>query len=33
METLNPKGPRELKEEQEEREFLNGGQLHEHTHH
>lgn len=25
MEALNPKGPDELKEEQEEREFLNGG--------
>jgi hypothetical protein len=26
MEALNPKSPEELKEEQEEREFLNGGQ-------
>lgn len=26
MEGLNPKTPDELKEEQEEREFLNGGQ-------
>lgn len=36
METLNPKSPDELKEEQEEREFLNGGQPHEkerHEHH
>ena len=35
MEGLNPKTPDELKEEQEEREFLNGGQPHEqqHAHH
>ncbi len=36
MEKLNPKSPDELKEEQEEREFLNGGQAHEsspHHHH
>jgi mono/diheme cytochrome c family protein len=36
MENLNPKTPDELKEEQEEREFLNGGQPHEqnqHEHH
>jgi len=33
METLNPKGPQELKEEQEEREFLTGGQSHEHKLH
>jgi mono/diheme cytochrome c family protein len=33
METLNPKGPQELKEEREERDFLNGGQSHEHTPH
>jgi mono/diheme cytochrome c family protein len=33
METLNPKSPQELKEEQEEREFLNGGQSHDHTQH
>ncbi|HYL38520.1 MAG TPA: c-type cytochrome [Bryobacteraceae bacterium] len=29
METLNPKSPDELKEEQEEKEFLNGGEPHE----
>jgi hypothetical protein len=29
MEMLNPKSPDELKEEQEEKEFLNGGQSHE----
>jgi mono/diheme cytochrome c family protein len=33
MQTLNPKSPDELKEEQEEREFLNGEQSHEHTEH
>jgi mono/diheme cytochrome c family protein len=36
MEELNPKSPEELKEEQSEREFLNGGELHEtapHKHH
>jgi hypothetical protein len=34
MESLKPKTPDELKEEQEERDFLNGGQPHEqHTHH
>jgi mono/diheme cytochrome c family protein len=33
METLNPKSPDELKEEQEEREFLNGDQSHVQTHH
>jgi Cytochrome C oxidase, cbb3-type, subunit III len=33
METLNPKGPDELKEEQEERDFLNGDQSHEQTQH
>jgi mono/diheme cytochrome c family protein len=33
MEALNPKSPDELKEEQEEKEFLNGGQSHEHTEH
>ena len=33
METLNPKSPEELKEEQEERKFLNGDQSHEHTQH
>src|ERR1700691_532146 len=32
MRELNPKSPDELKEEQEEKEFLNGGQSHEHTH-
>lgn len=37
MQTLNPKSPDELKEEEEEREFLNGGQSdghkqHEHHH-
>jgi mono/diheme cytochrome c family protein len=31
IETLNPKSPEELKEEQEEREFLNGDQSDEHT--
>jgi cytochrome c553 len=33
MEALNPKSPDELKEEQEEKEFLNGDQPHEHTEH
>jgi mono/diheme cytochrome c family protein len=33
MQGLNPKSPDELKEEQEEKEFLNGGQSHEHTEH
>lgn len=33
MQALNPKSPDELKEEQEEREFLNGGPSHEHTEH
>ncbi len=33
MKELNPKSPEELKEEQEEREFLNGGQSHEHKQH
>ena len=35
MQTLNPKSPDELKEEQEENEFLNGGTPHEpaHQHH
>ena len=33
MKKLNPKTPDELKEEQEEEEFLNGGTPHEHTHH
>lgn len=35
MQGMNPKSPEELKEEQEEREFLNGGQSHEpiHEHH
>jgi mono/diheme cytochrome c family protein len=33
MEALNPKSPDELKEEQEERNFLNGDQLHEQTQH
>jgi hypothetical protein len=31
MEGMNPKSPEELKEEQEEREFLNGRQSHERT--
>jgi mono/diheme cytochrome c family protein len=31
MEALNPKSPEELKEEQEEREFLNGSQSDDHT--
>ena len=33
MQKLNPKSPDELKEEQEEQEFLNGEQSHEHTQH
>jgi mono/diheme cytochrome c family protein len=33
MEALNPKSPDELKEELEEKEFLNGGQLHEQSEH
>ena len=33
MQSLNPKSPDELKEEQEERDFLNGDQSHEHTQH
>ena len=33
MQALNPKSPDELKEEQEERDFLNGDQSHEHTQH
>ncbi len=33
MQALNPKSPDELKEEQEEEEFLNGEQLHEHAEH
>jgi mono/diheme cytochrome c family protein len=33
MQSLNPKSPDELKEEQEEKEFLNGEQPHEHTEH
>jgi mono/diheme cytochrome c family protein len=33
MEALNPKSPDELKEEREERDFLNGGQSHEQTPH
>jgi mono/diheme cytochrome c family protein len=33
MQALNPKSPDELKEEQEERDFLNGDQSHEHTEH
>jgi mono/diheme cytochrome c family protein len=32
MQELNPKSPDELKEEQEENEFLNGGTPHEHAH-
>ena len=31
MKEMNPKSPDELKEEQEEREFLNGDQAHEHA--
>ena len=33
MREMNPKSPDELKEEREEREFLNGGQSHEHPRH
>jgi|SRR5271165_372316 len=33
MEKMNPKSPDELKEAQEEQEFLNGGQIHEPTSH
>jgi mono/diheme cytochrome c family protein len=33
MQGLNPKSPDELKEEQEEREFLNGEEPHEHAEH
>lgn len=33
MEALNPKSPDELKEEQEEKEFLNGDQSYEHIEH
>jgi hypothetical protein len=33
MQQMNPKTPDELKEEQEERDFLNGGQSHEHAQH
>ena len=33
MQALNPKSPDELKEEQEEKDFLNGDQTHEHTEH
>jgi mono/diheme cytochrome c family protein len=33
MQSLNPKSPDELQEEQEEKEFLNGGESHEHEHH
>ena len=33
MEQMNPKTPDELKEEQEEREFLNGGKSHEYAQH
>lgn len=33
MQGLNPKSPEELKEEDDEREFLNGGQSHEHAQH
>jgi mono/diheme cytochrome c family protein len=33
METLNPKSPEELREEEEERKFLNGGQSHEQAQH
>jgi hypothetical protein len=32
MQGLNPKSPDELKEEQNEREFLNGGESNEHVH-
>jgi mono/diheme cytochrome c family protein len=33
MQALNPRSPDELKEEQEERDFLNGDQSHEHAEH
>jgi len=33
MQELNPKSPEEMKEEQEERDFLNGVQSHEQTQH
>jgi hypothetical protein len=33
MQSLNPKSPDELREEQEEKEFLNGEEPHEHTEH
>jgi len=33
MQSLNPKSPDEIQEEQEEKEFLNGEQPHEHTEH
>ena len=33
MEKMNPKSPDDVKEEQEENEFLNGGQIHEPTPH
>jgi mono/diheme cytochrome c family protein len=33
MQSLNPKSPDELEEEQEEKEFLNGEEPHEHTEH
>ncbi len=33
MKEMNPKSPDELKEEQEERDFLNGDQTHEHAQH
>jgi mono/diheme cytochrome c family protein len=33
MQALNPKSPEELREEQEERDFLNGDQSHEHPEH
>jgi mono/diheme cytochrome c family protein len=33
MQAMNPKSPDELKEEQDERDFLNGDQSHEHTEH
>jgi len=33
MQKMNPKSPDELKEEEEEQEFLNGDQSHEHTQH
>src|ERR1700761_5245791 len=33
MQSLNPKSPDEIEEEQEEKEFLNGGDPHEHSEH